>query len=435
MKQAVLLRDASFFERHRERTLEWGKLLSITGSAQILVQAVSFLSGLLVIRLLPSTQYAYYTIAYTALGTMTVLADGGIGVGVISKAAKVWQDRTALGGVLAAGLYLRKRFAIGSLLVAAPALIYLLRHQGASWLGAVLILGALIPAFLAGLSDSLLEVAPKLRQDLVPLQRNQIANSVARLALTVAGVVALPFAVTGILADGISRAWANLRLRKISSGYADWHQEPNRAAQKDILKVVRRVLPTSIYYCLSGQITIWLISIFGSTLAVSQVGALSGLSTAMNLFTAIFTTLIVPRFARLPNHKSLILKRFTLLQVGLFILCILIVACTGVFSKEILWVVGKRFAGLRKELVLVAIGSCISLMGASTNQLLSARGIVVPPFAFISLALAAQVGLAFVIPLTHLVGVLVYGIFTALSVYLIRLVYFAITVRSGEVQA
>jgi O-antigen/teichoic acid export membrane protein len=432
MKQTAILGNWSFLDRHRARTLEWGRLLSITGGAQILVQVLGFLSGLLVIRLLSANQYAFYTIANTTLGTMTVLADGGISVGVISIGAKVWQNRATLGGVLAAGLHLRKRFAIASLVVTAPVLIFLLRHQGASWLVAVLILVSLIPAFLAALSDSLLEVAPKLRQDVVPLQRNQIAASVARLALTAIGVVALPLAATGILAAGISRAWANLRLRKIASSHADWRREPDRAAQKDILAMVRRILPASIYYCFSGQITIWLISIFGSTMALSQVGALSGLSTAMGLFTAVFTTLIVPRFARLPNLKSLIVKRFALLQVGLIIMSILIVTCTGIFSKEILWVVGKRFAGLQTELILVAAGSCITLMGASTNQLLSARGIVVPPLAFISLAIAAQMGLAFVVPLNNVVGILQYGIYTSLAIYMIRLIYFVLGPQPNE---
>jgi hypothetical protein len=196
--------------------------------------------------------------------------------------------------------------------------------------------------------------------------------------------------------------------------------------------MVRRILPESIYYCLSGQITIWLISIFGSTLALAQVGALSGLSTAMGLFTAVFTTLIAPRFARLPNLKSLIVKRFALLHIGLIIMSILIVACTGVFSKEILWVLGKRFAGLKKELILVAIGSCITLMSGSTNHLLSVRGIVVPPFAFIALAIVAQVGLAFVVPLNQVVGILQYAIFTSFATYMIRLLYFVIGLRSTE---
>ena len=38
----------------RRRAGEWAKLIAITGSAQVMVQAIGFLSGILVIRLLPT---------------------------------------------------------------------------------------------------------------------------------------------------------------------------------------------------------------------------------------------------------------------------------------------------------------------------------------------------------------------------------------------
>jgi len=150
-----------------ETIISWGKLISITGSAQILIQALGFASGILVIRLLPVEEYALYTLANTMLGTMTILADGGISTGIMSQGAKVWQDKEKLGAVLATGLYLRRKFAVGSLLVATPVLMYLLLHNNASWLTTLLIVGALIPAFFAALSDSLLEIVPKLHQDIV----------------------------------------------------------------------------------------------------------------------------------------------------------------------------------------------------------------------------------------------------------------------------
>ena len=157
-----------------ETILNWGKLISITGSAQIIVQILGFASGILIIRLLPVQEYALYTLANTMLGTMTVLADGGISTGVMSQGAKVWQNKVMLGKVLATGLDLRRKFAIFSLLGATPFLIYLLLHNGASWLTTVLIVASLIPAFLAALSDTLLEIVPKLHQDILPLQKNQL---------------------------------------------------------------------------------------------------------------------------------------------------------------------------------------------------------------------------------------------------------------------
>jgi hypothetical protein len=366
------------------------------------------------------------------LGTMTILADAGIGTGVISQGGKVWQDPAQLGSVMVTGLNLRKKFAIGSMLVAAPILIYLLRYHGASWILSFLLLASLIPAFLSALSDTLLEIAPKLRQDIMPLQRNQMAAAVARLLLTSVGLFAFPWAAAAILASGVSRGWANIRLRKISGNYADREQPPDPAVQKSILTIVKKTLPTSIYYCLSGQITIWLISIFGSTKAVGQIGALNGFSTCMNLFTVIFGTLIVPRYARLPNRKKLLVETFLLVQVGLILMSVAIVVMTGFFSKELLWILGKRFSGLRTELILVAAETCVTFISTSTNQMLSARGIVVPPVAMVFFALAAQFGFAFVLPVSQVVGVLWYAFFTALTIYTVRLIYLAITFARFE---
>ena len=53
----------------------WGKLITITGGAQVIVQAATLSSGIVIIRLLSTREYALYTIANAMLGTMNILAD------------------------------------------------------------------------------------------------------------------------------------------------------------------------------------------------------------------------------------------------------------------------------------------------------------------------------------------------------------------------
>jgi hypothetical protein len=153
----------------------------------------------------------------------------------------------------------------------------------------------------------------------------------------------------------------------------------------------------------------------------------------LNIFTVIFTTLIVPRFARLPHLKGTIIARFLVLQLGLFVIGLIIVLAAHIFSPQILWILGRRFAGLHKELVLVAVQTCIGLISTSTNQLLSSRGIIVPPVLFIMFAIAAQIGFAFAVPLNQVAGVLWYGILTGAVIYLTRIVYFGITIANHEI--
>ncbi|MEO6546458.1 MAG: polysaccharide biosynthesis protein [Ferruginibacter sp.] len=412
--------------------LSWIKLFAITGSAQLLVQVFGFISGIIVLRILPISEYALYTLANTMLGTMTVLADGGVAAGTMASGAKVWKDKEKLGTVMASAMYLRKRFAIVSLLVAIPLLIYLLRHHHASWIMTVLIVLSLIPAFFAAISDSILEIVPKLWQDIPALQKNQVSVNMARLAMLGLTLFIFPWTAVAILSSGLPRIWGNFKLRSVASKYADKDQQPDAEIKKEILVVVKRILPTSIYYCISGQITIWIISIFGSTTAVGQVGGLGRLSMMFTIFSTLFATLIGPRFARLPSEKSLITKRFIIIQALLFGLCAFLLLFIYIFSKEFLWVLGKSFSGLTKELMFVAIGGSIGLISSSTNQLLTGRSLVVPPVLFISCTIAVQIIIAFILPLNNIIGVLEYGILTTAAIYLIRIFYFFITLRRNE---
>jgi len=414
------------------KVFEWGKLISVTGATQIIIQILGFVSGILVIRLLSVEEYAFYTIANTMLGTMTVLADGGIASGVMAQGGKVWQDRTKLGSVLATGIDLRQKFAIGSLAIAVPLTIYLLIHHDASWLMSVLIVLALIPAFFMTLSGTLHEIAPKLQQDIVPLQKVTVGVNIGRLALTGITLFVFPWAFLAVLASGMPQLWGNWRLRKVSKGYADWSQAPDPEVKNEIMTIVKRVLPGSIYYCLSGQLTIWIISVAGSTNSLSEIGALGRLSMLFAIFSVMFATLMGPRFARMPYSRKAVVKRFIEIQVVLILLGTILVGLFYLFSDPLLWVLGERFKGLNTEVLFIAISGSITLLSVATNQLLSSRGLIVPPVIFIPLAIAVQAAFVFVLKLDNVIGVLQYGIYTTTIMYIIRVLYFFITIRKNE---
>lgn len=417
------------------KIIEWGKLITITGSAQLIVQAIGFLSAIVVIRHLPTHEYALYTLANTMLGTMILLADGGISTGVMSQGGQIWKDREKLGQVIATGLDLRRKFAVGSLLVAIPILLYLLLRHGASWLTASLIVISLIPAFFTSLSGTLLEVAPKLKQDITPLQKIQVGNNAMRLALIGITIFSFPWAYVAILAAGVPQIWANLRLRKISIKYANFNQPADPEIRKNILTFVRRILPGSIYYCASGQITVWLISIFGSTTAVAQVGALGRLVMVLNLFTVIFSTLIAPRFARLPNNKKILLVNYLRIQVLLFIVLAAIVGVVWLFPTQILWVLGYSYANLKSEVVLNIGGSCLGLIAGCSFSLYTHRGWAIKPIVLIPLSIAAIAISALLLDISTLHGVLLMNLYVAAFEMVMHIIYSLVMINKVKTTA
>lgn len=409
----------------------WGKLISITGGAQAIVQITGLLSGILIIRLLPTEEYAYYTLANTMLGTMTVLADGGISASAMAQGGKVWEDKVKLGVVLSTGLYLRRKFAIRSLFVAIPALVYLLVAHEASWITILLIVASLIPAFFVALSDSLLEVVPKLHQDITSLQKNQVSVSIGQLILSGLMVLIFPIAALAILASSIPRAYGNIRLRKIAHKFADKNQEADSIVKNDILKVVKRLLPTAIYYCLSGQITIWLISVFGNTTSIAQIGALSRLSVVLNLLTTLFATLAIPRFSRLPIDKKLLLKFVYLVQGCLVLLCFLILATVYLFPSQLLSILGKNYSNLSYELLLTITGSCVSLIAGLTFSMYISRGWAIHPLISIPINIVSIIFACFIFNINSLEGMLLLAIFTATIQYVMNLFFLIFKILKG----
>jgi O-antigen/teichoic acid export membrane protein len=418
------------------KLFEWAKLITISGLGQILVQVVSFISGIIIIRLLPTSEYAFYTLANVMLGTMAVLADGGIVDSVMSQGGKAWMDRNWLGAVMVTGLDLRKKFALGSLCVALPVLIYLLLHHGASLQMTILIVLSIIPSFFIELSSKILEIAPKLRQDIFPLQKNQVVLNLGRLAILGLTIFAFRFSFVAILAVAVPQVWYNIRLRQMSTKYANKDQPSNPVIRKSILKIVKRTMPGSIYYCFSGQITLWLISIFGSTENLAKVGALSRLAMVLNVFTVIFSTLVVPRFARLEANKNLLLTRFFQVQLSLLVIGIFITFAVLIFPSQVLYVFGKNYSSLTSEVVIITLGSCISMMAGITYTLSLSRGWVLHPSISITCNILTQLTLLYIFDLSKIQNVLWFSVITNIVAYVMLFIYYVYrTLNNPEIDS
>jgi O-antigen/teichoic acid export membrane protein len=403
---------------------EWGKLISLTGSAQIVIQALGMVTGIVIIRMLTTQEYAYYTIANAMLGTMTVLADGGVSIGVMNQGGKVWNDRQQLGTVLSTGMALRKVFGIYSLVVSVPILTYLLWHQGAGSWTILLIVLTLIPAFFAAMSDSLLEIFPKLNQDIKSLQVNQVSVSILRLVLSCLSVFFLPFTFIAILAGGIPRLYGNFKLKVIAHKFAQSGLPPDKERKAEMLKIVRATLPSAIYYCLSGQITIWLITIFGTASSIAQVGALGRFSMLLSIFSVLFSTLITPRFARFPNDRYLLASRLVQFLILLLLISLVIVGATYLFPAQILWILGKEYSGLYDALLLSIIGGCISLASGAIFSLTSSRGWVMNPIVLIGCNLVTIVIGLLYLDVSSIEGILLLNIFIGSSQIIMLIVFF-----------
>jgi len=406
------------------RILHWGRLISITGMAQMLIQGLGLLSGILIIHLVSPAEYALYTLTYTMLGAIVALADAGVSNGVLSQGAKKWEDREALGRVVRTGMELRWQLAAAVFAVSLPILFILLVRHGATWITATVIILALVPAFYATLTDDLLAVPVKIHQDIAALQRNDVLANIGRFLSLVVGLFFVPFTAVAILANGLPRIWANIQLRKRAVRFANLSAEPDPEVRQTIIALVKRTMPGTIYYCVSGQLQVWLISVFGNTASIAEVGALTRLAAFLTVLSTMFGILVMPRFARLPEEPRLLLSIFLKIYAGMLVFSAAIPLLVGVFPSEVLFILGKQYANLTDVVSLAALSGCTFTMVSLLYGLAVARGWILSPSINIGTSVLVQILLILTLDLSTTRGVLIFALSNAVWGLVMYTAYF-----------
>src|SRR5436853_3749184 len=140
------------------RAFQRAKIEGNFGIVQAVVQIIGFLSGILLVRTLEQREYAYFTIANTMQGTINLLADIGISVGLVSIGGRVWQDRHRFGQLINTGLAVRRKLAAASVIIVAPILYAMLTKNGASSVCTLLLIAFVLAGFSIQLSVDVFSV-------------------------------------------------------------------------------------------------------------------------------------------------------------------------------------------------------------------------------------------------------------------------------------
>jgi hypothetical protein len=114
------------------RALHRARVVGNFAAVQAIVQVIGFLSGILLVRSLSQREYAYFTIANTMQGTINLLADIGISVGLISIGGRVWHDRHRFGELINTALSVRRKLGAIAIVIVTPIMYFMLVKNGMS---------------------------------------------------------------------------------------------------------------------------------------------------------------------------------------------------------------------------------------------------------------------------------------------------------------
>jgi hypothetical protein len=285
---------------------------------------------------------------------------------------------------------------------------------------AVLLVTALA-GFLLQLTASVLGVVISLRQEIARMQG--IALAVACLRVSLIGVAAMVYidariaVIAGVAATGL-QVWL---VQRWTRSAVDVTAPVSGEYRAEIITVVRRQAPLTIFYCLQAQVGVWLISFFGNEQRVADIGALGRFALIFTLISSVMSGVVVPRFARCQDGGTL-KRRYWQVAIGFAFVAGALVVASAAFPRPLLWVLGAKYANLENEVWLMMLSAAAMGMFTSLVALTYSKGWIVPAVVSIPLELVAQVILILVFDISTVRGVLWIGCLTPLPMIALNMI-------------
>ena len=392
------------------KAIYWSKILGQFASVQLMVQAVGLVSGILLVRSLSKTDYAYFTLANTMQATMSLLADVGISSGLSAIGGRVWHDRFRFGQLINTALHLRRSLLVFSMLVISPILLWMLLSNGASVGYAGIITAVVLIGLTFQVTSGVLAVIPRLHLQIRRVQKLDMVSASVRLGLLFVTYLILLNAATAVIAAVITFGIQYFVLKRWASQIVDTRAPINEEDRTALWAIIRKQAPNDIYFCFQGQIMIWLISIFGSTRNIADIGALGRLAVIFTIINSTMTSVILPRFARCLSPQ--LLKTRYLQIVGCFILFgpgLVLVAV--LFPTQLLYILGPKYMHLKSEVVLIVLSSVIGSINGAMWSCNYSKGWIPSGWILIPIGLATQIAMLFIFDISTVRGVLLMSIF------------------------
>lgn len=325
---------------------------------QGLVQFLNLITGFLLIRWLSVNEYAAYSLVSGFQGTVCVLVELGLGGSIVALVAGR-TDKHMVGGYIRSARFYRNRFLLFMVPAIAITFAMLAARQGLDpWMIALLLTGILAALYFESWT-AYYTVPFLIHQELRRYYRTQAITSGFRLAgsaiLHVASVLSAWVAVIVNTTAIAIQGWVYRRdaRRHIV--------EPLRAdplKNREMLDYIRPMIPGTIFFAIHGQLTVLLISCFGKSQEVAEVGALGRLGQMFLLLTAFNSVVIAPNIANISRERLAL--RYVSFLVGAIAVCLTLMTLTLWQPEALLWIIGPTYMHLKIELAWSIGASCLA---------------------------------------------------------------------------
>jgi O-antigen/teichoic acid export membrane protein len=334
-------------------------LLSAFFLGQGALQGVSLLASLYLVRTLSITAYAQFGLAFGFQTTASILMDFGFASTIIPLVGERFEDQHLVGRYVRAAKHLRDlTFWLTSPFVAIIFLLITYKHHWGASTQILLLFSVLLSLYSSGkvsYFSAPLFLYRRFRSYYVP----QTLAGLGRLATyIVLGTVGLLNAWGAAILSALNLTTNGWLIGQESKKYFVWPDHNDASIEKEVVQYILPAAPAIVLGAFHGQISLFLISIFGGTTSIAEVAALGRLAQIFTVFMTFNIVIVEPYVARLPETKlrgaylkllvsgvaaAVALSTFAFLEPGFFI-----------------FILGPKYQGLRDLIGWVITTACIN---------------------------------------------------------------------------
>jgi len=399
------------------------KILMVGGTESFGV-VLGGIAGLLIVNVLPKDQYAAYTFLVACLTLMLGITDTGLAHCCLPVVGKRSSEPPWVIG--ACQQVFRKRWALlfGGFFIVAPYWFLSSREHGWTGMGYWAATVFTVATLLFNLREHYAGTVLTILGHVSTLTRVSFVSITVRIVF-VCAVLLLPitaYSLSGIMAATAAasvvsvvlyvRAFKSHRLveKKLSP-------ETAKEVDRQIYKFAKPLVLPAVFYQFQGVITVFLVSLFGTSSMLAEVGAFGRLSMMLIVFDRVAAVILFPAIARAPDGGQL--ESMVLKAHALYLAMMALVLLTAVYFPHYwMLLLGHQYKD-RESLVWMAFMATLLLNSAGfAFRTMAARGFTVRQSYIIPFVLAIQVGYLALFGASTLQAVLGFGIATCLANFL-----------------
>lgn len=340
------------------------RALGIVGqflAGQGATQCLNLLANLYLVHRLSLEAYAQFGLASGFQTTFSVLMDLGFASTIVPLVADRREDKALVGRYVRSANHLRNRSYLVLAPVAALAFLAIMHRQHRSVTVQLLLLASVLLGLYSGGTMAYfaapLFIFRRLKDYYMPQALFAAVRVAVYLLLGAAGGLNAASAA-GVSALSVTATAAYIRRK--SRRYFVWPAQDSEATDREMLRYILPASPAILFSAFQTQIALLLVSIFGGTIFMAEVAALSRIGQLFMLMLSMCSIIVEPYMARLGRER--LAQNFMAFFLLAAAACAPLIVVAFRWPGAYIWVIGAKYEGVRPVLGWYVLSLSINLI-------------------------------------------------------------------------